>query len=481
MNILPVLPASAVRLLRKGLLAYARRMDMERMRKTSERGALRMALQASQHSEAYRTLLQESGISPASLSDKTHLAALPVLTKTNTFARFSLRQLARPCHPSHIGDVLTSSGRSGLHFGCRLTLRTQHEAAWFGIDLGLQDAFKVDQVPTLLVNCLPMGVVFNSHAVTVANVSVREDMACSILRDAGPLFSQTLLCTDPLFVRRLLSQGQASGVDWKSLNTSVILGEEVLVEAQRDYLAARMCMDPDHEPHRMIGSSFGIGELGLNLLFETRETIRLRRAARTHTALATLLRDAADHNNLPTVFCFNPLRCHVEVLNPSADGFGELCFTLLDPQSLIMLPRYASGDRGKLLSPDEAGLAAQAAGITLPWLPMVCVAGRIKDRIPGVPSVERIKDLLYRQHAVADQLTGAFRLGRTQDGRVQLRVQTIDLACAKASGVQAQLQSLLASLGLAHLSLELVTHLTWPGQPPLDYERKFPYLAQPEV
>ena len=463
-------------MLRRVLLGYAKRMDPGRMLINSKRGALRAAVQAARHSRAYRVLLQEHGISPASLPALTDLTVLPVLTKANTFERFTLAHLARPLPVETLADVLTSSGRSGRSFGFRLTARGQHEASWFDIDLGLQDVFKVDERSTLLVNCLPMGVVFRSRAVAVANVSVREDMACSILRDVGPHFQQTLLCADPLFIRRLLDEARATGVDWTALNTSVIIGEEILVEAQRDYIAARMGIDPDRDPHRLIGSSFGVGELGLNLLFETRETIRMRRAMRSLVAVAQLLGGSSGDRSAPSVFCYNPLRCHIEVLNPDLDGFGELCFTMLDQHAVIALPRYASGDLGRLVSRQDAALAAQLAATPAPWLPVVVVKGRIKDRPAGLPSVESIKELIYSEPTVADQLTGAFRIAKAAGG-VQLVIQV-----NHDREIQyPELHQHLVALGNIHLSvpfeLELLAPLAFPYRPVLDYERKFPYLA----
>ena len=173
-------------------------------------------------SPAYAHLLREHG--------------LPVLSKANTFGRFQLAELARPVVTLTLADVLTSSGRSGSHFGYRLSERSAHEGASFGIDLGLEDAFRVDDLPTLLVNCLPMGVVFRTRSVAVANFSLREDMACAILRDIGPRFAQTLLCTDTLFVRRLLAEGRRAGVDWQALNTSVILCEDMLAGVETPWL-----------------------------------------------------------------------------------------------------------------------------------------------------------------------------------------------------------------------------------------------------
>jgi len=476
-SLLSLLPGAALRLLRRRILSYARRIDVDRMLASSRRGALRAAVQAARHSAAYRALLQAHGIAPSALGAQTDLSALPVLTKANTFERFTLDQLARPAPASEWADVLTSSGRSGRSFGFRLTAREQHESAWFDIDLGLQDMFNVDQRATLLVNCLPMGVVFSSRGVTVANVSVREDMACSILRDVGPRFQQTLLCTDPLFIRRVLDEARAAGVDWQALNTSVIMGEEVLVEAQRDYIAARMGIDLERDPQRMIGSSFGVGELGLNLLFETRETIRMRRAMRTQAQVAQLLGGKSDGRSAPSVFCFNPLRCHIEVLNPDGDGFGELCFTMLDRQAIIALPRYASGDMGKLVSRQDAAQAAQLAATHAPWLPVVAVKGRIKDRPAGMPSVESIKELIYLDHAVADQLTGAFRITKDAAGSIKLSLQTNSERAAQDAGLHQKLVMLGHSQLSVPVHFDLLAPLAFPYRPVLDYERKFAYIA----
>lgn len=477
MGLLSLLPSGAVRAVRKFMLNQGRRMGGHRMLATSKSRAIRAIRDAARLSPAYRILLQEHGVDPAQLGPQTDWNRLPVLTKANTFERFTLAQLSRPMLVNALADVLTSSGRNGRSYGFRLTARKEHEEAWFSIDLGLQDVFGVDEKPTLLVNCLPMGVVFHSRAVAVANVSVREDMACSILRDVGPGFAQTLLCTDPLFIRRLLDEAHKAGVDWRALNTSVIVGEEVLVEAQRDYIAARMGIDIDHDPHRIVGSSFGVGELGLNLLFETRETIRMRRAMRTQPALAQLLSgSAAALYAMPSVFCYNPLRTHIEILSPDASGFGELCITMLDRNTVIPLPRYATGDLGRLISPLETAQGAAMADTAAPWLPLVAIQGRIKDRPAGLPSVECIKELLYLDHAIADQLSGAFRLAKNDRGGIRLTLQANNAAAA-APALRTQLMDLCARHGFAELEVELVEPQEFPWRPLLDYERKFAYIA----
>lgn len=473
---LSLLPNKGLALLRQWLLNYGKSLPYERLMARSQQGAQALALQAAQQSEAYKTLLLEQGLNPGTLNAATDWSSLPVLTKSNTFGRFTLAQLSRPHDPRDLADVLTSSGHSGRSFGFKLTSRAEHESAWFDIDLGLQDTFKVDQLDTLLINCLPMGVVFPSRAVTVANVSVREDMACALLRDIGPRFQQTLLCTDPLFIRRLLEEACRIGLDWSALNTSVIVGEEVLVEAQRDYLAGHMGIDLAQDAHRLIGSSYGVGELGLNLLFETRETIKMRRALRTLPQVAHLLLRSGTTHSPPCVFCFNPLRCLVEVVDPDAYGFGELCITMLNPKAVIALPRYATGDMGRIVSPSDARQAAELAGTQGLWLPLVVLKGRIKDQPAGRPSVEQIKTLIYTDPSVADQLTGAFHLSNPAEGRLQLTVQAGSEKAALDPGLNAQLRLLCHRFFTVPVHLEILAPDDFPYRPILDFERKFHYL-----
>ncbi|MCE4557541.1 hypothetical protein [Pelomonas cellulosilytica] len=468
------MPPSFYRPLRRWLLRYAKSMDTAAMLDRSAKSALRTAAAAAKHSRAYRKLLAEQGISPDQIGATVTLSDLPVLTKESTFGRFPLDDLARPIAVTEIADVLTSSGRGGNSFGYKLTTRKEHDGSWFDIDLGLQDMFDIDSMPTLVVNCLPMGVIFQSRATTIANLSVREDMACSILRDVGPRFKQTLLCTDPVFIRQLLAQGRRIGLDWRALNTSVILGEEVLVEAQRDFFAAEMGISLDSNPHRTIGSTYGMGEIGLNLLFETRETIRMRRHQwqRSNDRHHMSLHDSAT----PNLFCFNPLRCHPEIVNPRPDGFGELVFTLLKTDATIPLPRYSSGDLARLIPREEAQTWATAAGTTPPWLPMLALHGRIKDRPGTLPSVERIKEWLYASHDIAQQLTGAFRMQGIDNDRIRITVQASPESTSAAT-LASQLIELLDEPSRRMLDLTIVSADAFPWRPALDFERKFAYLS----
>jgi len=179
---------------------------------------------------------------------------------------------------------------------------------------------------------------------------------------------------------------------------------------------------------------------------------------------------------LPSIFCFNPLRTYIEVLSPDADGFGELCITMLDRHAVIPLPRYATGDMGKVLPREQAVLAAGQAASEVPWLPMVALRGRLKDRPAGHPSVETIKELLYRDHAAADRLTGAFRIGVDSAGMVHLTLQASTEAAASSPDLLERLTAIFNPDGSVPLAVEVLGPTAFPWRPTLDYERKFAYV-----
>ncbi|MGL4565187.1 MAG: hypothetical protein ACRCVD_07825, partial [Halioglobus sp.] len=213
------------RLQRAILLRMLARQTPDKLLALSRQRLERVFARAASRSPAYRSLLQEAGVAAtASLSAAEILQRAPVLEKAHLFERFGVDELlVLGLEPASLAGILTSSGYGGGRFAFAVSTRRQQRSTPQDIDLGLQLAFGIDSRSTLLVNCLPMGVVFNSNAVCVANVSVREDMALAILAQAGPLFDQVILCTDPLFCKRLLDHAAAQGFDWGRRRTNVIL------------------------------------------------------------------------------------------------------------------------------------------------------------------------------------------------------------------------------------------------------------------
>ena len=160
---------------------------------------------AASESAAYRVLLQEHKIDSNSIADlEAFSARCPIINKQETFGRFSISQLAVPGAIDQAAHFLSSSGYGGS-FSVGIETREQATAAARFVDDALDAAFRTKSRHTLAVNCLPMGVSISSNRMAIATVSVREDIAVSIIKELGLQYDQVLLLCDPLFLPCLLA------------------------------------------------------------------------------------------------------------------------------------------------------------------------------------------------------------------------------------------------------------------------------------
>ncbi len=461
------------RMRRRALLSLLARQTPEKLIRRSEAGLLRCFRRAAARSPAYRTLLAEAGVtSPRSLSVKEILDRAPILDKASTFGRFPLHELiADDISAEDLAGILTSSGYGGSGFAFGLSTHGRKRAAAHGIDLGLELAFSIDRRSTLVVNCLPMGVVFSSEAACIANVSVREDMALAIMRRSAPLFRQFVLCADPLFLKRFLDYAGEQRMDWSGISTHVILGGETFPEEFRSYVAGKLGIAIDGKDPRLIGSTMGTAELGLNLFFETPETVALRRA--WTAAPPPALR--------PTYFCYDPLRSYVEIVDTDGHGVGELVITVLDARAPIPLVRYRTGDLAYRVRPDDLrGMREELRTLPerLPF-PIVALVGRRSDWVDPRWHVDHFKALAYRDPVIADELSGAFRVRRSDSG-IELEYQQRRGSSADPAFLARRLGELSAA-DAGDSRAPRATCLPYGDFPQgmsLDYERKFAYLVR---
>jgi phenylacetate-CoA ligase len=428
---------------------------------------------------AYRCLLQEHGVDPATIVDYESFAArCPILTKTNTFDRFPIDQLCAEGAMRDLADVLTSSGHGG-RFSFGLSTRRQQADAPAMIDFALDEAFNISQRRTLVVNCLPMGVGFSSATATVATTSVREDMATALITTFGPHYDQIVIVTDPLFVRRLVDYARDRRVDWRQYRLGIVIGEEIFGEHFRAYVAGRLGLDVEQPEHGYIMSSFGVGELGLHLCFETPASIAVRRAAAHDARLAREL--FGEFTVLPMVLAYSPQRTLMEAVEPDRSGYGRLTISMLDTGLPVPLLRYQTGDVVRLLDSQRVATVLRDYGISLPGpLPaaILALAGREKERIPNGSHVGVYKDALYSDPQVADRLTGAFRVAPLESGSVVVHVQLV-------RGAQSDREfgaRLRAALRMTPDSGDVIvsSYEAFPYGMGLDYERKFAYYIPAE-
>jgi len=422
----------------------------------------------------YRALLAEQGVAAESIQDMADFSRYcPLLTKRNTFDRFTIAELAATTSLQQLASVLTSSGHGG-RFSFGLNTREQEQAGAGAIDAALDAAFAVGQRPTLALNCLPMGVTFGSRCMTVATTSVREDMAVALLEAFGHAYDQVLIVADPLFLKRLVDYARARGLDWRRHRLQVVVGEEVFGEHFRSYIAQRLGLDLAAPDGSWLMSSFGVGELGLHLCYETRATVALRRMMRADPTLAgTLACTASSADGIPMLFTYDPRRIHLEIEAPAADGYGRLTVSMLDAGLPIPLLRYQTGDIARVLDTEAVADALHDRRLALPSdLPrhLIALRGREREALPNGAHVSTYKDAVYADHDVADRLTGAVRLTFEADA-CTMHVQLVpgtrdDLA------ISATLRDHLPAAARP-VRVEVWPYEQFPFGMTLDYERKF--------
>jgi phenylacetate-CoA ligase len=404
----------------------------------------------------------------------------PLLTKQNTFDRFPLNQLAATTRVGDIAAVLTSSGHGG-RFSYGLSTRRQASASGSFVDYALDAAFGVKSRSTLAINCLPMGVGFTSECMTVATTSVREDMAVALVQTFGSYYDQIVLVADPLFTKRLTDYASGQGIDWSRHRVHVVLGEEIFGEHFRGYVASCLGLNADGPTGARIISSFGVGELGLHLCYETPATIALRRAAWKNPDLAhELLGVSQPGRALPVILAFNPERTFIEIVEPDSGGYGRLTVSMLDTELPIPLLRYQTGDVARLFDPKNAAEILRRHAVAVPPdLPsnLIALEGRVKEVLPNGSHVGVYKDVLYADHTIARQLTGAFRVIASG----QACTMHVQLAKSQTADDSLERRLINAIPGPARPArLVLWPYDSFPFGMTLDYERKFPYYVPGE-
>ncbi|MFZ4701965.1 MAG: hypothetical protein ACOYMG_18120 [Candidatus Methylumidiphilus sp.] len=429
---------------------------------------------------AYRELCGEQAVRVGQIVDLESFSRLcPLLTRANTFDRFPIDRLCVGGQPGDLAQVLTSSGHGGSgRFSFGLTGRQQVALNEYFIDLAMDGAFQVKSQRTLAVNCLPMGVLFTSQCMTVANTSVREDMAVALVRAFGEYYDQIILLGDPLFLKRLTDHAEEKSLEWSRYRVNAIIGEEIFGERYRGYIADRLCIGGG----RWVMASLGVAELGLNLCYETPATIALRQAAFDNPEFAyDLFGIDPSRMALPMLYSFNPQRIFVESVTPDADGYGQMTVSMLDTGLTIPLMRYQTGDAIRLPDPVKVGETASRHGIPIPCeLPQTLLAlkGRRGEGLPNGSHVGVYKDALYADANAAGHFTGAFRL-TFSNGRFDMHVQLNRTGAPPASLEQSIRRAIPPSVQPDGVSLW--AYGQFPFGMGLDYERKFTYYVPEET
>lgn len=424
---------------------------------------------------AYMQLLGEAGVSPCNVrSVEDFRKFAPILDKRSTFGRFCLAQLCRDGRLGNLASVLTSSGHSGkFSFGLYEEDSLAQEAQ--RTDAALDAIFQVKSKPTLLINCLPMGVRIATRSCTVAETSVRADMVTALVAALHASYEQIIIIGDISHVKHVLELGAAQGIDWGEILVHLVVGEDLLAENARHYFQHLLEIDPDDPQTGFVGTSMGVAEVGMNLFYETAPLVSLRRRLHENSDLRNALLGPS-FSFVPLLFVYDPQRLFVE-----SDPAGRLLITTLDPSRRIPLIRYATGDMGRLIR-DLPSCSRWAAELGMPpaalaQASVLLMQGRGECALAGEERIypEQVKEGLYHDPALAGQTTANFRLRSGQE-RATLRIQ-LSPGVAPSAALTESFAQAVALYVPAPLTVRCEPFESFGSGMALDYERKLDYLG----
>jgi len=401
----------------------------------------------------------------------------PIIDKETIFPKFKIEELCLDGNLDRMKSVMTSSGFSGVYSYGVMAKKNERQTT-LSIDTALDYTFDISNKKTFFINCLPMGVRIHT-SLPIAETSVRSDMALAIIKKISPKFDQVLIASDPHFLKELVEEGNKEKINWKKLNISLISGGDWFSESFRFYLANLIELDLENPQGRLIGTTFGIAELDLNLFHESWHTILIRRKSQEDKNLREAV--FGKETKISPILChYYPHRIFLEALPVKAKE-KELVFSILSPNNIMPLIRYNSKDQGQTIFYNQLKeiLIKQGYGILVPdlKLPLVAVAGR-KDKFLEVAGKriypEEIKQGLYEDFEVASKTTGYFKLNKDE------KEPKLEIQLKKGILIDGDLKNKFEQALLKYADIEIpiiIYHYQdFPYGMELDYETKFKNL-----
>lgn len=423
----------------------------------------------------YQKYLKELSIAPDKIKNIPDFKKnVPILDKQKLFA-LSTSNIKNICLNGNLRNcvfILPSSGYSNT-FSFGLNTINDQKSQERSVDQILNYTFDTARKKTLLINSLAMGINIPATNVTVANTGLRSDIVLYIIKVFSKEFSQIIIVGDNSFIKNALEEGIDEGIIWRDYNLRIILGGESFPESFRSYIAHILGIDLDAQDSVLIGSSFGIGEIGLNILFETKETIFLRRRICADEKLKAEL--FGNETLCPMLFQYHPLKVYIEELN------GELIFTNLNLKAKLPLIRYNSKDQGSIIEFKELKNILDKFGVRQPsicnQLPLIALKGRKEylDFEGNKIYPDLIKHALYTNPALPMLITGYFRIKKS-DSQLRLEVQLKKDKQITEELKNKFMDTLQRCVNTQKTLVLFYPYKEFPYGMELDYERKFQYF-----
>ena len=455
------------------VLRYLSRLSTSKLVACGEKKLLKSFAFAALNVPAYKEKLAESSLNIELVTNvEAFKTKVPLLDKQKVFSESI--PLAEYCTFGDFADVelfYTSSGSSGM-FSYGVETKASLQRSTGAVDAYLDYYFLVGSRKTLLVNCLPNGVKIYSRFVSCTDPGPRSDSVVALLCKLVSCFEQVIMVGEPVFIKNVIEYGIDQGFNWNQLPVHIITGGEYVAENWRTYIAGLLHHDFSKPQAGIILVNMGLSELGLSIMHETVETVKMRRE------LHHLFGDAAagplSYPFLPHYMQYSPLDYFLETVEMEK-GRSELVVSVLGKVK-IPLFRYATGDVACLLDVQTISRKLMDLGRLdlLPQIkfPFAAFYGRCKPFVSENGEIvypEQVKELLFGNIFLASMITGNFRL--IPGKKVSVLVQLKD---GKTWGNE-NLDRIKSHIDVEDLEFKFIPYHEFLHGMGLQYDRKFVY------
>ncbi len=314
--------------------------------------ALELFRETAQRVPAYQDFLNKRNIQVKSIATYEDFQCIPTTNKNNYLRAYPLKDLCWDGSFQGYSLFYASSGSTGEPFIWPLGEAQKTEGAWT-FELFLREVFEVHKRSTLYIDCFAMGTWIagtftmecieqlsrKGYPIVTITPGLEKNSIYTLFQKLAPAFDQIIFGAYPPYMKDILDEGIARGIDWKRHRIKFLFGAEGFSERWREHV------------HRLVGAEdalltsiniYGSTD-ACNLAHETPLTTAIRRAIGDSSELTEQL---FGKQHLPTLTQYDPRLKFFEVIDRS------LIFTT---RAGIPLIRYHIGDEGDVLAFNEMG------------------------------------------------------------------------------------------------------------------------------
>jgi len=297
---------------------------------------------------SYKSFLEKSGFSLKKIKDLKGFQALPLASKSSYLKSYPYKDLFPKGYLDKITTVSSTSGSTGepFYFPRGEEADSQYE---YVAEVFLKNQFEIDSKRTLAINGFGLGIwiggiftykVFNKIAakgyrLALAPTGTNKEIFLKTFAKMADLFDQVILMGYPPFIKDVVDEARAFGIDWEKYSIKVMTATEGYSEKFREYLIKKLGIKNRYSD---ILNIYGSVELG-TMSHETPLANLIRKIAAGNKRVFRAIFPGA--TEIPTLAQFYPHIVYFEEVDGEvvASGFGS-SFPLL---------RYRFHDSGSVV------------------------------------------------------------------------------------------------------------------------------------